>query len=664
MGMRARLNQTLQRVRFRMEQMSLQRRLFAAYILILFIPGIIVSVYMFNQLADNDLQDEEIKLRGALNIEAINVQNNIETMERAAQLSISDKDVLYYLQRTGEANASELIELKDNAISNIIRLQFNNPNLAHIRLYSDGQNVTELWPVILKEHRVWKEKWYDRVNQMNGKELWSFERTDKEPLQWTESTGVVSEPKIALLREIEYPTGKHVGIMEIDMLMQNFFPNVFNNQDPGQSRMVVLDNEGQLFHGKDSLPKEMAVGELQSQLAQRLPAGGLAPELDKDNVESASIRFAVNGRDYLAAYQYVEKIDGYLVNLSPLEAIFKDVKRTRNQIIAAFIILFAAVSVATYFLNGIILKKLHQLTESMKRVRQGDFHIDLTIRGGGEVGELAHHFRKMVKKINELIADAVMKQAATQEAELRTLKNQIDSHFLYNTLENIKMMAEIEDQRDISDALTSLGGLMRYSLRWTSDYVSLREEINHINNYIAIMNIRYEERMGLTTDIDSVWLRHEVLKMSLQPIVENSIKHGSQFPRGAMRQLVIAITVVALEDSLEIVVEDNGIGMREEQLEGLNWKLSGSMNGMRAANGSDGLEHGKGGGKQPVGPVVTAAGSLAAGVATGDAGGIGLLNVQQRIWLHYGKGYGLRVESEEGAFTRVVMTIPLSERNA
>ncbi|WP_199558756.1 cache domain-containing sensor histidine kinase [Paenibacillus curdlanolyticus] len=661
--MRARLNHLLQRVRFRMEQMSLQLRLFSAYLLILFIPGIIVSVYMFNQLADNDLQDEEIKLRGALNIETINVQNNVETMERAAQLSISDKDVLYYLQRTGEANTSELIDLKDNAISNIIRLQFNNPNLAHIRIYTDNQNVTELWPVILKENRIWKEKWYEQVNQLNGKELWAFERIDKEPLQSTESTGVESVPKIALLREIEYPAGKHVGIMEIDMLLENFFPNVYNSQDPGQSRMVVLDNEGRLFYEKNAFPQQFSVGKLQSQLAERLPAGGLMPELDAKGAEAFSFQFTLDGRDYLAAYEYVEKIDAYLVNLSPLEAIFKDVKHTRNQIIAAFIILFAAVSVATYFLNGIILKKLHQLTESMKRVRQGDFHIDLTIRGGGEVGELAHHFRKMVKKINELIADAVMKQAATQEAELRTLKNQIDSHFLYNTLENIKMMAEIEDQRDISDALTSLGGLMRYSLRWTSDYVSLREEINHIHNYIAIMNIRYEERMALTTDIDAVWFSHEVLKMSLQPIIENAIKHGSQFPREVTRQLVIDITLVELDDKLEIVITDNGIGMHAERLEKLNWKLRG-MDGMSAIPSNDAAEAGKSGGKQPVGPIVTAAGSLAAGVAMGDTGGIGLLNVQQRISLHYGKGYGLRVESAEGAFTRVTMTIPLSQRNS
>ena len=169
--------------------------------------------------------------------------------------------------------------------------------------------------------------------------------------------------------------------------------------------------------------------------------------------------------------------------------------------------------------------------------------------------------------------------------------------------------------------------------------------------------------MALTTDIDSSWLSHEVLKMSLQPLVENAIKHGSQFPREAMRELVIAIIVEAHDDRLEIIISDNGIGMCKERLEKLNWKLSG-MNGMSTANGNDLLEHGKGGDKQPIGPVVTTAGSLAAGVAMGEAGGIGLLNVQQRIWLHYGKGYGLRVESEEGSFTRVIMTIPLSQRNS
>lgn len=98
------------------------------------------------------------------------------------------------------------------------------------------------------------------------------------------------------------------------------------------------------------------------------------------------------------------------------------------------------------------------MTETMKKVRRGEAYSGIMIRGGGEVGELAHHFSKLMNTINTLVAQAVSKQALSKEAELRTLHNQIDAHFLYNTLENIKMLAEIENQRTISDALTSLGG--------------------------------------------------------------------------------------------------------------------------------------------------------------------------------------------------------------
>ncbi|MGV2644304.1 HAMP domain-containing protein, partial [Clostridium perfringens] len=136
----------------------------------------------------------------------------------------------------------------------------------------------------------------------------------------------------------------------------------------------------------------------------------------------------------------------------------KNVSKAQGLIIAEYIVVIFLWSMITYYLNSIIRKRLRRLTETLKRVRKGEVTATIAIQGGGEVGELAHHFNKLIRTINELIAQGVRKQAVTKEAELRTLHSQIDSHFLYNTLENIKMLAEIEGQRTISDALTSLGG--------------------------------------------------------------------------------------------------------------------------------------------------------------------------------------------------------------
>ncbi len=267
----------------------------------------------------------------------------------------------------------------------------------------------------------------------------------------------------------------------------------------------------------------------------------------------------------------------------------------------------------------------------MKRVRKGEVTAAIAIRGGGEVGELAHHFNKLIRTINELIAQGVRKQAVTKEAELRTLHSQIDSHFLYNTLENIKMLAEIEGQRTISDALTSLGGMMRYNFKWSGEYVKLRDEIRHIRNYIDVMNIRFDEPIRLELNIPSEFMELEVLKMSLQPIVENAVKHA--WPEFPDQEKQIKIDVIAWEeDQITINVTDNGIGIEPYRLGRLGEIL-------RTADDEElpSGDYGRGG---------------------VQAGGIGLRNVHQRIRLFYGNEYGIEVKSEEGKFTQVTMTFP------
>jgi two-component system sensor histidine kinase YesM len=239
----------------------------------------------------------------------------------------------------------------------------------------------------------------------------------------------------------------------------------------------------------------------------------------------------------------------------------------------------------------------------------------------------------MLKKMNELIVEAVNKQAATKEAELNSLKNQIDAHFLYNTLENLKMLAEVEAQYTISDSLTSLGALMRYSLKWSNDHVRLRDEIQHIQNYIAIMNIRYDDKLELKLDIPEGYQEQEVLKMSLQPLVENAVKHGMNTDRARREGIEILIRACQKNDAMLIEVTDDGAGMSPEKLGELHEKIS-----MDDA------------------PFYSKYGHKSTGVNEGN--GIGLRNVTQRIKMYYGNEYGIHVESAEGAYTQVRMKLP------
>jgi two-component system sensor histidine kinase YesM len=606
---------------FWIERLTLQKRLVITYVLIILLPSILISLYIFNEFYGNYIKDIEKKNENSLEIEQVHIKNNIETMKRTDQLTVPyGKEVLDYLSRPTEPSSSELIDLNENSIKQILRRLYYNPSIKHIRIFKSSPLIYEYWPVVFDEKRIISESWYEPVKEAAGQDYWVYSREDREPNARKEDSPIM-QPKISLIRELKYPY--HVGFIQIDMMLDNFFPNTFSPLQEGQSQMLIMDRDRQFYRYPNNPFMDnsgLTEAVIREQFALQSKTGDA----------TGNFRFSSGGIPFLCVYTHIQALDTYMLNIVSLESVYKDINKTRNQIIIANIILIVILSLATNKLNSIILKKLHVLTDSMKKVRQGDFLFDISIRGGGEVGELAYHFRKMLKKINELIADAVHKQAANKEAELTTLRNQIDSHFLYNTLENIKMMAEINNQMEISDALTSLGGMLRYNTKWTSDFVRLRDELTHINNYIAIMNVRFNDQIKLVTDIPDCYLSQEILKMSLQPVVENAIKYGLKD-----KPLTIMIRAGVIAETMAIEITNDGSALSKEQTIEINRRIE--------------LE------EERSGDVTT---KNNPGESAVQGSGIGLINVQRRIRMNYGKEYGLYLEVEEGLRTRIVIRIP------
>jgi two-component system sensor histidine kinase YesM len=574
------------------------------------IPIIVFSIYIFNDFYKTTIKDIIKANEYMLEMENNNIQNNIELMERTGQLAVSDRNVTEYLFASQEPDTESLINFSTNVVPNLLRLQFNNPNIAHLRLYTNNKNVKEIWPIFLNETRIAGEPWHEEVVQKQGMEVWAFDSRDKDVMQRPLNGVNDNVGKISLLREFRYPNGSHVGIIQVDMLLENFFPKAFGKLQDDKSHILLLDQSSQLIYNKDvSFFNEISLPDLKTQF-----------EKHKDN-PNGYFQVSFNGSSYISMFRKLDHLDVYLLNVISLDESFTKINTTRNMLIFISMILISNLSLLTFLMNKFILKKLHILRDSMKRVRKGDFNVQIDIRGGGEVGELAHHFKMMMGKINGLIADAVNKQAAAKEAELKALKNQINSHFLYNTLENLKMMAEIEAQYTIADTLTSLGGMMRYNLHSSGNYVRFKDEINHIKNYIAIMNVRFEGRIQLDLQITPEFLEQEILKMSLQPIIENSIIHGLT-SSGAARGSELLITIEAYENDhiTFIEIKNDGQGMLPEQVKLINDNIR--LDDQVSENG------------------------------------IGLRNVNQRLQMHYGIEFGIQVESVQGEYTKVVIRLP------
>ncbi|CAM4296324.1 two-component sensor histidine kinase [Paenibacillus macerans] len=598
----------------------MQSRLVTAYIVIFFIPSIIVSNYLFNQIHQNYIADALKKSQFTIELESIQIQKQIEAMELAAQISISHQDLMDYLTLDREPETSELIDWNMGKFADFGLIQLGTPQIVHWRIFTNNPLTHEIWPTVFRENRISAEPWYPEVNERDGGQLWVLQQTDRDIMKRYTAEPAENQPKISLFQEIN-SGGAHIGIIGIEMLLKDFAPRVYTGIADDESQMALLDAHGAIYmdRGQSLLGGSGIMRQKVRELLREQPADA-----------ALQTQFELEGAEFLLISAPIERIDAHLLYVVSLEGVLDNILRSKQQIMAANILLIVLLSTITFLLNSIILKNLRRLTEAMKKMRKGDFHIDVPrIKGGGEVGELAHHFSKLIQTINELIAQGVRKQAMTKEAELRTLHSQIDSHFLYNTLENIKMMAEIEGQRTISDALTSLGGMMRYNFKWSGEYVKLRDEIRHIENYLEVMNIRFDEPVALITEISDGDLELEVLKMSLQPIVENAVKHAWTGEPPGKRELHIG--AVCEEDRMQITVTDNGCGIEAAMLARLNAELAAA--GLRER----------------------LTGTFETGVRSR---GIGLLNVQERVRLFFGAAYGLKVISEPGRYTRVVMTIP------
>lgn len=283
-----------------------------------------------------------------------------------------------------------------------------------------------------------------------------------------------------------------------------------------------------------------------------------------------------------------------------------------------FIVITGIIFIIAIFsvISAKISQPIKELEKSMKLVEEGNFDINIDVRGEDEVVELSRTFNIMVSRIRELMDQILVEQEAKRKSDLNALQAQINPHFLYNTLDSIVWMAENGKSQDVITMVTALARLFRISISKGKDIISVEQELEHARNYMIIQKIRYKNKFSFEINADKEALTHKTLKLILQPIIENSIYHGIEY---MVDEGLIKINVRTTEDKLIYEISDNGLGMKHEVLENI---LS-----FKSKN-------------------------------TGGSG-VGVKNVHERIQLSYGKEYGLAIESELEEGTTVTITIPL-----
>lgn len=289
---------------------------------------------------------------------------------------------------------------------------------------------------------------------------------------------------------------------------------------------------------------------------------------------------------------------------------------TKNLIFIALIMIIAA-TILTILVSRGLTKPLDKLMQTIERIKGGETHLRVDIHNRDEVGILGQSFNEMLDQMEVLISQEYETKLLLNRAEYKALQAQINPHFLYNTLDTMSSIAQIQNCPEVSGLSQSLSNIFRYSLDMKNPFSTVAKEIVHLKNYIYVMNVRMRDNVKYTFDIDETVLQDTVPRISIQPLVENALNHGLRNTRGE-KEVVVCAQV--REGNLWISVQDNGVGMDAAK-----------VNEILEKNDINLVEKGS---------------------------SIGLNNINARMKMLYGKEYGIHVESEVGKGTRIYLKIP------
>ncbi|MDF2650416.1 MAG: putative sensor with domain [Paenibacillus sp.] len=328
--------------------------------------------------------------------------------------------------------------------------------------------------------------------------------------------------------------------------------------------------------------------------------------------------------DYLYRQQDNANVSWKIVGELYKEEMFQKIEQIIGTItIVIGLCMVSLIMVAVWFSKRFS-KPIRSITIEMAKVESGNFDTQVTVQSVDELGLLSRGFNKMVVRLQDYINEVYVAQIKQKQAELNALKSQIRPHYLYNTLEVIRMSAVANDDNEVGDMILSLSHQLKYVLDYGQETVTLQEEKTNIEQYFRLMELRYgEHKLAMDFRYEGDVLGCVLPKLSIQPIVENAVYHGIMPKSGKGTIRVIAEKLS--DHLLSVTVDDDGIGMSEETLQQVRQKLENSYS---AESGSS---------------------------------SIGLKNVHDRIVTLYGADYGIEITSSKDIGTSVRMVIPLGQ---
>ncbi|OMF64102.1 sensor histidine kinase [Paenibacillus sp. FSL R5-0766] len=599
--------------------MPLRYQLMLLFLLFAIVPsvglGLLVN-WTVERVVERQVEGHTMQLIGKVN-EALN--SKMENLQNMTYLIAFDPDIDAFMDDKmppnddagiESMNRDTITETEQNRLYGIKQtLQgFTTlyPEIAGIVLVNaSGDYISnEMYP--RAEQSLIQENWYQKASANPG--IFMVLGQPKER-NLTTHVRYKDDEIVSVARSItDEASGRVRGVIMIDLKLRSVSQAARNVTLGKSGYVMVTDAEGQSVY-KPEHP-----------LIEHIPTDWFP------SGESGTFTAETEGGTLLFMYQSSTFTGWRTVGVFPTRDSISEVRQIQFYVVSfVFVVCLFGLSASLWFSRSIA-QPIFRLMSYMRRAETGNLRPGRWSDRADEIGMLGNSYNRMLAQIRELISLNELRERQKRDAEMRSLQEHIKPHFLYNTLDTIHWMARKEGAEDVSGMVGALSRLFRIGLSKGQDYIPLHSEIEHMTSYLQIQQTRYRDRLQYTLNIPEELGELFVLKLLLQPLIENAIYHGIKGRRGPGH---IRVEARLEHNRLLLTVQDNGAGMSNERLAEMQQLLEAPLASLEAS--SPGM--------------------------TGKS--YGMLNVQARLRLSFGDEYGIVLESQEGEGTSVTINHPL-----
>ncbi|MGG1674919.1 sensor histidine kinase [Neobacillus sp. NRS-1170] len=528
---------------------TLRNQILVVFLVVMLIVLLIVGFLTFNQVsallknnAEKQMNQTAVEANGRLE----SLYKQISTASKLVMTNDNSQRILTKGYEGKVITFSERQELK--GIVNTI--QANTEGIFAFELYTN--NLTRLLP--LDDTNLITRidgKWIQEANEAKGRLVWIGDDPSN-------SDNILALRRVNLMGH-GYANGGYLLISVYRSYLQ------FANQDE-----AMIPNQYSILLDRNSKP---ILSNYKKSLEPIITNNSLTLSLDK--------------QEYMVTKQTSNETGWTLIILTPIKAFTEGISVLKAGIIISGIIGFIIFFFSSLFLSTFISRPIIKLTKTMQRASAGSLTMNPGVTSVNEIKELNSTYNQLVKETNHLIQMVYQKEITRSRSELKALQAQINPHFLFNTLDALKWTLEDKDEEELAEFVVAMSELFRYTItkQTDGDWVTIKDEIHHIDNYMEIMKMRFGDQLKWKLNMPSEWEWVKVPKLLIQPLVENAVLHGAG---NTSRPCTISVSIqpAANLEYLEIRVSDDGPGIDQEKLESIKQAMqSGGVMSMKKGSG-------------------------------------------------------------------------------